>query len=436
MFWIKTISIACLIPFILSLFYFIKDIVVLKWEIILFQLKNEKNKFAIINLILAFLIAAFTLFGLYFTLGIYSIWESLDITLAISKTVVYILLGSFFFLMLYQKKINRYRSILFVLIAVFFTIYFFCDIYEARGHFMYYTYEDIIQGEIPTCHMVIPQTIIPALLKGMIIFPGKGVFNNIGIKHTIGGMIIIWVSVSLALGRGWCGWICFWGGWEEGCSSIKKKPIIKKINQKLKLMPFAILIVVIVSSLLFAAPTYCWWLCPFKGVSEYAQIVSPINIIQAIVFILIFLILVIILPVLTKKRTQCAFFCPFGAFQSLVDKLNIFKVKINKEKCIGCKKCIIECPMSAISESSLEKGKIESACIKCGKCIDICPNNAITYHIKGMINNGRYGEIISYITKNIFLLIAFIFMGTMGGGMIIDGLYRVLLFITTGSFVQ
>ncbi len=436
MFWIKTIFIVCLIPAILSIFFYIKDKLILKRETILFQLQKGNNKFAIGNMIIVFIVVSFALFGLYFTLGIFSIWESLDIKYIFSQSFVYILLGSFFFLILYQKKIHRYRSILFILIAVFFTIDFFSEIYEARGHFMFYSYEDIIQGEIPTCHMVIPQTIIPALLKGTIIFPGKGIFNNIGIDYTIGSMIIIWLSVSLALGRGWCSWTCFWGGWEEGFSSIKKKPMLKKFNQKLKWIPFALLIVVSVSSLLFISPTYCWWLCPFKGVSEYAQIVSPINIIQTVIFLLIFLALVIILPILTKKRTQCAFFCPFGAFQSLIDKINIFKVKIDIDRCINCKKCIKECPMLSITEASLEKGITELICIKCGKCIDICPEIAISYHIKGMPKNGKFGEIISYVTKNIFLLIAFIFLGTMGGGMIIAGLYRILLFITTGSFIQ
>jgi nitroreductase/NAD-dependent dihydropyrimidine dehydrogenase PreA subunit len=51
---------------------------------------------------------------------------------------------------------------------------------------------------------------------------------------------------------------------------------------------------------------------------------------------------------------------------------------INEEKCIECKKCIIECPKLLFSES--KTGKIEfqnQNCILCGHCIAICPTDAI-----------------------------------------------------------
>ena len=437
MFWLKTIFIVCLIPMILTLFLFIKNKLFLKHDLILFKLQNDNTKkFPIGNLILAFIIVSFVLFSLYFTLGIYRIWSLSNIIKIISRSLGYIFIGSFFFFIIYHNRIHRYRAIIFILVAAFFTLDFFCDLYEARGHFMYYTYEDIIQGEIPTCHIVIPQTVIPAILKGIIIFPGKGIYNNIGIDFTIGSMIIIWLSVSLALGKGWCSWVCFWGGWEEGFSSIKKNPFLKKFNYNLKWIPFALFTVIAITSLLFIAPVYCWWLCPFKGVSEYGQIISPINLIQAIIFIIIFLTLVVILPILSKKRTQCTFFCPFGAFQSIVDKINIFTVRIDTENCIRCKRCIKDCPVLSITEKSLEKGEPGFTCIKCGKCIDICPKNAIFYHIKGTPKKGKISRIIAFATRYVFLLIAFVFMGTMGGGMIIDGLYRIFLFIATGSFIE
>jgi len=52
-------------------------------------------------------------------------------------------------------------------------------------------------------------------------------------------------------------------------------------------------------------------------------------------------------------------------------------VQENKEKCIGCTRCIRVCPVSAIR---LRDGKVErykKKCISCGQCIKVCPVGAI-----------------------------------------------------------
>jgi ferredoxin-type protein NapH len=43
-----------------------------------------------------------------------------------------------------------------------------------------------------------------------------------------------------------------------------------------------------------------------------------VGLIQNGIFVVLFAALVVVLPLLTKKRTQCSFFCPFGAFQSIL----------------------------------------------------------------------------------------------------------------------
>jgi NAD-dependent dihydropyrimidine dehydrogenase PreA subunit len=437
MFWLKTIFTAVSISLVISVFFLIKDKIILKREMVFnLQQNNSKDKISVINLLLAFLIVSLAMFSLYFTLNIFKIWNSDDVLFLITRITGYIFIGLIYFMMIYHHKVDRYRRFLFLLFAIGFTIDFVCDLYEARSHFYFLSQENIIQSELPKCHVGIMQSLIPLLLKGEYFAPGKLIYNGIGVTYTVGSVIILWIAISLALGRGWCSWACFWGGWDNGFSTIKKKPVIKKINQKLKWVPFALLIVVLITSFLSIAPLYCWWICPFKAVSEAPKIISPIVLIQTIVFVVVFLSLVVVLPILTKKRTHCGFFCPFGAFQSIVDKVNIFRVRIDKDKCINCKKCIQECPVSSITEKSLEKGNAGFTCTKCGKCIDICPQNAISYHIKGMPKKGKIAEVLSFVSRYAFLLIAFIFFGTMGGGEIIDGFNRILLFITTGSFIK
>ncbi len=341
----------------------------------------------------------------------------------ISFFIGYIFTNILFFLMVYTKKTYKYRKIFFVTYALLFAVSFMTNLVEVRGS-IFYNESTFINGETPFCHMVIPMIIIPAALTKTIIFPGSLLTGF----ASIASMIVIWLGASLAFGRGFCSWACFYGGLDEGCSSLCKKPKLK-IDKKWTYLSFAILISIILLSAATLSPVYCDWLCPFKAVTEAEQITSTVVLIKAIVFYSLFLILVIILPILTGKRTQCGLFCPFGAFQSFTNKINIFEIRIDKSKCLNCKKCIRECPTYSIDENSLSTSKALITCTKCGKCIDICPASAVSYHIKGT----KIG-IRTNLSRYFFLYPTYIFALTIGGGAMIKGLYRILKLITTGSF--
>jgi heterodisulfide reductase subunit A2 len=56
--------------------------------------------------------------------------------------------------------------------------------------------------------------------------------------------------------------------------------------------------------------------------------------------------------------------------------------KVDQSRCVGCNKCIMVCPFSAIEEVDL-RGKnvaqvIESVCKGCGLCEATCPIDAIS----------------------------------------------------------
>jgi len=267
-------------------------------------------------------------------------------------------------------------------------------------------------------------TIIPLALSKTIIFPG----TMIGSFASIASMLIIWIGASLALGRGFCGWVCFFGGLDDGFSRIFRKPMIKHINPKWHYLPFAVLLVTALTSAMLLTPTYCEWLCPYKTVTEYVEVTSIKILIQTIIFVALFLGLVIILPMLTKKRTQCGLFCPFGAFQSFTNKINPFEIRINQVTCVKCKQCIRICPVFSITEETLNTGKTRFTCIKCGKCVDACPKGAICFHVKGTPLTGNADTF-----RLLFLYPAFLFLVTMAGSNIQDAIIRIIRLITTGS---
>ncbi|HBE78632.1 MAG TPA: 4Fe-4S ferredoxin [Firmicutes bacterium] len=349
----------------------------------------------------------------------------------ISLVITYLFINLLFVLMVHSGKIDRYRAILFVTYAVCFVISFIPHLMETRGSNTF-TSADILQGKIPFCHIVVPMTLIPAVLKRTIIFPGSMLEGF----ASIASMLVLWMGVTLALGKGFCSWGCFYGGLEDGFSRLARKPLLKKINPKWRNLSFAVLLGVVLTSIATLSPTYCTWLCPFKTVTEFEKVSSVLVLVQTIIFVTLFLGLVVVLPLLTKKRTQCSFLCPFGAMQSLTNKINAFEIRIDKDKCTQCKVCIGICPTFSIDEDDLEQGKANLTCTKCAKCISHCPRQAISMEIKGVDTLCNEREKVFSGRTLIFLYPAFILLMTMGGGMIRDAIHRILLLLTTGKLIQ
>ena len=280
-----------------------------------------------------------------------------------------------------------YRRIFQTTFAVGFCIAFITDLFAERGS-MAITTQAMSNSELPFCHIAIPQVLVPLMLTKSIIFPAR----ISGHYAAVASMFLIWFICTITIGRGWCSWVCFYGGWEDGFSRIGKKRRINLLpkNKEIREISFGFFMFIILASLCELACSYCEWFCPFKLVTEYSPVHSFPSLIATIMFVGLFIGLVIILPILTKKRTQCSALCPFGAFASLTDRFSIFQIKIDTDKCSGCMKCATACPFCAIDIKTIQdkKGRPEITCAKCGECIKACPNKAISYDFRFNLKKG------------------------------------------------
>jgi ferredoxin-type protein NapH len=343
----------------------------------------------------------------------------------LALVITFIFFNLLFVLMIRTGKTDRYRAVLFVTYAVAFVISFISHLVEARGS-MELSVANMIEGQTPFCQIVIPMTLIPAALTKTIIFPG----TIVGGFASISSMFVLWIGASLSLGRGFCGWACFFGGLEDGFSRLFKTSIIKRINLKWSYLPYGVLLAVVLTAAISLSPTYCTWLCPFKTVTEYVEVTSVKVFIQTIIFLSLFVGLVVVLPILTKRRTQCGLFCPFGAFQSFTNKVNAFDIRIDQDKCVKCGRCAQVCPTFSMDHGSIDKGRTRITCMKCGKCVDACPKTAISYHVKGAPLPGK-----TEWHRLFFLYPAFLFLATMAGGNLVDAIVRIIRLIATGSMI-
>jgi ferredoxin-type protein NapH len=336
-----------------------------------------------------------------------------------------VLVNTLFFLMMRTGKTDRYRAVFFISMAVLFVVSFLAHYQEVRGS-MALTDGEVVKGRAPFCHIVIPQTAIPAALSRTIIFPG----TVLGSYASIASMLVLWLGATIALGRGFCSWGCFLGGLEDGFSRIRRKSWIKKIPDQWTYLPYAVLAVVVLMSAALLMPFYCEWLCPFKTVTEYLEVTSFQRLVQAVIFTGLFVGLVVVLPILSRRRTQCGLFCPMGALQSLTNKVNPFEIRIDRNQCTDCNVCVRQCPTFSLDAQSIAAGGTRINCVKCGKCVDNCPTGAIGFHIKGTPQSKPARA------RLLFLYPAYLFLFVFGGDMIQDGLYRILLLIKTGSMIH
>ncbi len=325
-----------------------------------------------------------------------------------------------FFLMMRRCETYRWRRIFFVSLGVLFPIGFIHNVLEMRGT-MGIPIEEMIAGRTPFCFLPIPMLILPAALLKTVAFPGS-ILPNGGMSGSgMAAMVGLWLAMTIVVGKGWCSYACFFGGIEEGMAAIPKTPKLRNIDERWRYGPWAVLLSMALLSLAVVDSVYCMWLCPFKAVSEYVAARNTVGMVQNGIFILLFAALVLILPVLTKKRTQCAFFCPFGAFQSLFNKVNIFSVKIERSKCKPCNVCQNACPTMALSKDSIAEGNALMSCMKCGACVDACPRDAVSFHIRGTEVGFRPER-----ARLMFLYATWAMAVMFGGSIIAQGLATVL----------
>jgi len=318
------------------------------------------------------------------------------------------LLVSFFGFYIYrQGEVSKYRSILFILIAFFFFL-----------EFKYFRFLSISKIISPYCHIAQAATVFSFIHQQYLALT-SGQWQIWGVL-TLG---FLWLLIIVTIGQGICSWVCFYGGIDEACSKIAKKPLIRlNISGRWRDFPLAFLIFLLIISFVQGLPVFCSWFCPFKFTGSFWDSEPLIRGVQVSFFLLFLVVFVILLPILTKKRTFCSLICPFGALVSVCGKISPYRVMINKDVCTRCQKCFTACPVFAVEKNLSHEFKISEYCNKCGKCVDLCPVKAIT------ITAGNFPANIPFLfsqqahwkieMRDVFIFLSLLITGVISGGFV------------------
>lgn len=339
--------------------------------------------------------------------------------------------------MVKTRKFSRFRRIFLVSFALFFTISFVGNLRDVYGSIIVGE-GAVLAGDIPFNQFLIPVLPVFIAFARTVQFPAP----MAGGLLSVFGLTLVWLMAAITIGKGWCGWVCPFGGFEEGFSRVLKKPIlsVSPYAKRLRIFHLVFFVVILIISAIILSPVYIYYLNPFNLVTGFFSAGDICGTIAIAVSIFLFVSLVIVLPLLTRKRFQCSTYCPLGALHSLVHGLSLFKVIIDANSCDRCMKCVASCQFSAIDEQSIlsQKPAVSMACANCGECVDLCPNNAIRFEYSFMTNTqdkpeakSARGKVVQGILDPalIFGFSAFTFSVFVSSFFAVDALNRIISFV-------
>lgn len=183
-------------------------------------------------------------------------------------------------------------------------------------------------------------------------------------------------------GRLICAFLCPIGLIQELLYYIPTKKIRRsRATRMLSNLKYVVLAVFVVGLPLYylftsgvSVPAFCKYICPsgtlFAGIPLVASdsalfaIIGPLFDWKVLVLITVLIMSVFI------YRPFCRFLCPLGLIYSFFNKIAVFGIKVDRDKCTDCGACTAACKMDTKKINDRE-------CIRCGECRSVCPHGAI-----------------------------------------------------------
>lgn len=189
------------------------------------------------------------------------------------------------------------------------------------------------------------------------------------------------------LGRFVCGFLCPFGLIQD---LLFKIPFAKKIRRlpgekSLRWLRFVFLGIFVILLPLFVIditglgePWFCKWICPVGTLEGGIPLVLLNNAMRgAAGFLFRWKLVILIITLLSSiiiYRPFCRYVCPLGAVYGLFNKISLYRIKIDSEKCVGCGLCQKTCKL----DIPVWKNPDSMDCIRCGECKAVCPHKAIS----------------------------------------------------------
>lgn len=199
----------------------------------------------------------------------------------------------------------------------------------------------------------------------------------------VGGFLML---VGALLGRFICGWLCPFGLVQD---LFYRVPFFRKINhfpgdKVLRYLKYVILFVFVILMPLFVvdvvgqgAPAFCKYICPSGTLLGGIPLVAKNPFLQTMVGFLfrwkVTILIITVLAAIIIYRPFCKYICPLGATYAMFNRISLYRLHVDSNKCINCGACQKTCKMGVDPTETPNSAE----CIRCGDCARACPKKAI-----------------------------------------------------------
>ena len=195
-------------------------------------------------------------------------------------------------------------------------------------------------------------------------------------------LIFVAVSAVLAFFAGWvfCGWICPGGAVQEVLFPANDRRVPGGKYDLVKYGVAAVWLAFLVAFFVRAGGVLS--VHPLYGIESGVSLATPVS------YVMFYVAMggMVVLSLAVGRRPFCHYGCMLAPFM-IAGKYAAIKLgaprlhlEAESEKCIDCKLCTKNCPMSLDVHAMVRSSGMDSPeCISCAACVDVCPKKVLSF---------------------------------------------------------